>query len=178
MTFGQSIAISGQLKTNDKSGKSVELQERPYGQNAFKTVQTNTTGTNGAYSFTGKPGVTTRYRVIARVSPALTSSEVDVPVRFKVTLRLSDYTPGLGRLVKFSGSVLPPHDGRIVYIQKRTSTGGWKGIARTKLRDAGTARSAYSRRIRISQDGVFRARVVRDADHATGTSASKRATVH
>jgi hypothetical protein len=178
ITFGRSTTISGQLRTQDKAGKKIDLQEKPHGENAFKTIQTATTETSGAYSFTAKPGKNTRYRVIARVMPPLTSGEVDVAVRFKVSLRLSDYTPRAGQLVRFSGSVLPEHDGRIVYIQRRTSSGSFTGVARTTLRDAGTSRSVYSRRIRIGRDSVFRARVVRDADHATGTSAAKRADVH
>ena len=178
ITFGQSSTISGQLKTQDKANKPVDLQEKPAGEKALKTVQTKNTEQSGAYSFSVKPVKNTRYRVVAKVSPPITSGEVEVPVRFRVGLRLSDYTPAAGQRVRFSGSVLPEHDGRVVYIQKRTSSGGWRGIARTTLRDAGTTRSVYSRRIRISRDGTFRARVVRDADHATGTSRTRTANVH
>jgi hypothetical protein len=178
ITFSQSTTISGQLRTQDKAGKTIDLQEKPHGANSFKTVQTKTTETSGAYSFTAKPVKNTRYRTTARVGPPLTSAEVEVKVRFRVSLRLSDYTPRAGQSVRFSGSVAPEHDGRTVYIQKRTSAGSWDTVARTTARDAGTARSVYSRRIRLSRDGDFRARVVRDADHATGNSRTRSADVH
>ncbi len=178
ITFGQSTTVSGQLKTQDKANKPVDLQEKPAGENAFKTVQTKNTEQSGAYSFSVKPVKNTRYRVVAKVSPPITSGEVEVPVRFRVGLRLSDSTPAAGQRVRFSGSVLPERDGRVVYIQKRTSTGGWRGVARTTLQDAGTTRSVYSKRIRLSRDGTFRARVVRDAQNATGTSRTRTANVH
>jgi hypothetical protein len=178
ITFGQSTTVSGHLRTQDKANKPVDLQEKPAGENAFKTVQTKNTEQSGAYSFSVKPGKTTRYRVVARVAPPITSGEIEVPVRFRVSLRLSDYTPAAGQRVRFSGSVQPERDGRLVYIQRRTSTGSWRTVARTTLRDAGTTRSVYARSFRLSRDGTFRARVLRDAENATGTSGTRTANVH
>ena len=96
----------------------------------------------------------------------------------RVSLRLSDSTPRRGQLVRFSGSVAPAHDGRVVYIQRRTSTGAFRTVGRTTLADAGTSRSVFSRRMRVRSDGVYRARVLGDPDHETGTSATRTATVH
>jgi plastocyanin len=96
---------------------------------------------------------------------------------FKVTLRLSDSTPRPGRLVRFLGSVEPARDGGLVRIQRRTRKGSYRTVAKAELRDAGDARSKYSRKLRISGDGVFRARVPGDDDRATGTSPIRRLSV-
>jgi plastocyanin len=98
--------------------------------------------------------------------------------RIRVTLGVSDSTPRRGQRVRFSGSARPQHDGRLVYIQKRTRRGTYRTIARTRLRDAGASRSRYSRRLRIFRGGVFRARVLGDGDHRTGTSRTRRLVVH
>jgi hypothetical protein len=177
ITFGQSTTVSGMLKTKDKSGQRIELQARPAGDNSFNEVASTTSATSGAYSFTVKPDKNTAYRVVARTSPPIRSAEPEVSVRFKVSLRLSDYTPSRCERVRFSGSVQPEHDGRVVYIQRRTSSGSWRGVGRTTLADAGTTRSVYAKRIRVCRDSTFRARVVRDADHATGDSRARSANV-
>ena len=46
-------------------------------------------------------------------------------------------------------------------------------IARPLLRDAGTARSTYSRRVRVFRDGVYRVKVAGDADHVNGFSRAR-----
>ena len=73
-------------------------------------------------------------------------------------------------LVQFAGSVFPAHDGRLALIQRRSSTGRFVTVARTALRDAGDARSSYSRRLRISSDAVYRVKLPGDADHINGFS--------
>lgn len=87
-----------------------------------------------------------------------------------VTMRVSDTTPTRGQRVRFRGSVRPQHDGRVVYIERRGSGGRYRRVASTRLRDAGSTRSRYSRRVRIWRSGVYRARVPGDRDHRTGTS--------
>jgi hypothetical protein len=106
---------------------------------------------------------------------------VIVSVRSKVGLRLSDKTPLRGQRVRFRGSVMPPHDGQAVKIQRRTRT-GWRTIAQPVLATAapinGVARSRYSKRIRIRRSGVFRTVKPADGDHARGKSPKRRARVH
>ena len=177
VVFGKSTTLSGALRGSDKAGKTIEIQHLPSGSTTYVTIATKTTSTSGAFSHTLMPTKNTRYRAIAKTTPPQTSGEVHVNVAFRVSLRLSDYTPRRGQRVRFSGSVAPQHDGRIVYIQRRTSSGVFRTVARTRLEDAGSARSVFARRIRIYRDGVYRARVIRDADHATGTSATKTANV-
>jgi hypothetical protein len=179
VTFGRSTVISGRLAGNINVGVVVELQENPFPfSGGFRTTATTTTNARGEYSFTVRPNRNTRYRVVARSVPPETSGELLVEVRVRVGLRVSDSTPARGQLVRFSGGVAPEHDGRIVYIQRRTSTGSYVTVARTRLRDAGTERSVYSRRLRVFRDGVFRARVLGHDDHATGTSRRRGLDVH
>jgi hypothetical protein len=178
ITFGQATTISGKLK-GPKDPITVTLQQNPYPfTDAFEAAGTKPTATNGDYSFTGvRPAQNTRYRVTT-VVPALASSDVEVLVRIKVVLRASDRTPRAGQRVRFYGTAAPQHDGRTVRLQRQTSTGSWTTVARTLLRDAGDERSSFSRRMRVRRDGVYRARVYRDANHATGTSGSKTLDAH
>jgi hypothetical protein len=124
-----------------------------------------------------RPAQNTRYRATT-AAPALTTGDVEVQVRIKVVLRVSDRTPRAGQRVRFYGTAAPQHDGRSVRLQRQTSTGSWSTVARTSLRDAGDERSSFSRRMRVRRDGVYRARVYRDANHATGTSGSKTLDAH
>jgi hypothetical protein len=79
--------------------------------------------------------------------------------------------------VRFSGATAPAKDGAIVYIQRRTASGTYRTVSRAVLQSATGDVSTYSKRIRIRKSGVFRARVLHDDAHATGTSRSKRARV-
>ncbi len=96
------------------------------------------------------------------------------PRRIALTLTASDSTPRIGQRIRFFGSARPRHDGLTVYIQRRRRDGSFKTVARSRLRPAPGTRSSYSRRLRIDRDGVFRARVRGDADHAAGTSRRRR----
>jgi hypothetical protein len=179
ITFGQATTISGKVKGPPSGPISVTLQQNPYPfTDGFEEAGTTLSANNGNYAFSGlRPGLNTRYRAATLVPPD-TSSEVEVQVRIKVVLRLSDRTPSAGQRVRFFGTAAPQHDGRTVRIQRQTPTGGWTTVARTRLQDAGDERSKFGRRMRVRRDGVYRARVYRDADHATGTSGRKSVDVH
>ena len=180
ITFGQKDALSGQLKGGG-AGVTVQLQQQPAPfTGGFKNVAgaSATTDNQGKFSFSVQPSVSTKYRAVAKASPTATSPELTLPVRFKVTLRLSDYTPARGRRVRFSGTTAPAHDGATVYIQRRTTTGGYRTVSRAVLHHTGGNFSTYSKRIRITASGVFRARVLKDGEHATGSSRAKHERVH
>jgi hypothetical protein len=179
VTFGKPVAIAGQVV--GRPGTKVELEQTPFPfTDPFKNVAQGTTDAAANYSFQVSPTLNTRYHVLAK-SPPATSADVTVLVRTKVGLRLGDRTPRRGARVRFSGSVLPAHDGKAVRIQRRTSA-GWKTIATPLLRAAtplaGVARSKYSKRIRIRRSGVYRTVMPADGDHARGKSRKRRATVH
>lgn len=173
VVYASPTTLSGRLSGGTIAGVTVRLEQdssRPYGDSYQSAGVTTTTANNGAYSFTLKPLLNTQYRVVAQASPGVSSPPKLVLVRMLVGLKLSDSTPRRGSLVRFSGSVFPAHDGRLALIQKRSSTGRFVTVARTALRDAGDARSSYSRRLRVSSDGVYRVKVSGDSDHANGFS--------
>jgi len=184
VTFGRPTTISGQLNGPGNGGVEVELEANPAPfTGGFKNAGVKaTTSPTGAYTMAITPTVNTRYRVTAKTRPPVTSPEVLVGVRVRVSLRLSDSTPRAGQRVRFSGVVTPGHDGKVVSIQRRTRT-GWRTIATTTLAAAtpvnGVARSKFSKRIRIRRSATYRARVTPgDGDHERGTSRRRRARVH
>jgi hypothetical protein len=175
VVFGSPTVLSGRITGGNNGGLTVTLQGAPHPFTTFNNaVATTTTSSSGRYSFTRRPRLHTRYRV--RIGAAL-SPTVTVFVRQRVSLFLSDRTPRRGQIVRFSGRSCPTHDGAVVSIQKRTSTGSWRTVRRTRLRDASRC-SVYSRRLRIFTDGVFRTVVARDADHARGFSRRRSADAH
>jgi hypothetical protein len=183
VTFGQASALTGKVTSQPKAGVTVTLQSTPFPYTApFKGTATALTDQGGGYRFTVSPGANTRYRVEAKASPTVTSPVVGVRVRVKVSIRLSDSTPARGHLVRFSGLVLPAHNGKVARIQRHTSS-GWRTVARTTLRATtplnGVARSRYSKRIRIRASATYRVRVSpADGDHVTGTSRTRSVRVH
>ena len=175
VVFGSRTVVAGQLKGQNNSGRVVTLQGAPHPFTNFNNnVATATTDSAGKFSFTRRPRLHTQYRVSIG---GLLSPTVTVLVRQRVSLFLSDRTPRSGQLVRFSGRSCPTHDGSVVSIQKRTSTGSWRTVRRTRLRDASRC-SVYSRRLRIFHDGTFRTVVARDADHARGFSRRRTADAH
>ena len=177
VTFGRTTTISGQLSGSPNAGQALELQESPAASSGFKTVATATTNPTGGYSFTVSPKANSKYRVETKSKPGTKSGEVVVRVRIAVALRVSDSTPRRGQRVTFRGTATPAHDGREVVLQRRT-TRGYVTVAKATLADAGTERSTYSMRARVSRNGTYRTRVAGDADHVTGTSRPRALRVH
>lgn len=185
VTFTRATTISGKVTGPNSAGVQVTLEENPYPfTGGFKATKvTATTTATGDYSLAATPGVNTRYRVTAKTQPPVTSPETLVNVRPLVSLRLSDRTPAVGQRVKFSGTVLPAHNGKAVRIQRRTRTGGWRTVASATLVATtpvnGVARSKYAKRIRITRNGTYRVRFSPgDGDHVTGYSPRRTARVH
>lgn len=177
LVFGGTATLSGRLPGPMAGGVSVRLEQDatlPLGDKFQPTALVTTSAPNGAFSFAVKPPVSTQYRVVAKTSPDTTSRPRLISVRTRVGLRLSDSTPRRGARVRFSGSVLPAHDGATLRLQRRTSNGGFTTVATTTLRDAGTARSTYSRFLRIRRDGVYRVKLAGDSDHVNGFSRLRR----
>jgi hypothetical protein len=95
-----------------------------------------------------------------------------------VTLRVSDATPRRGARVRFFGTVRPSRDGRFVWLQRRNHRGAYLTVARVRLKDAGSSRSGFSKRLRVRRDTMFRARLPADSRHEPGTSRTRRLNVH
>lgn len=176
IVYSGTTALGGRVAGAGAAGLTIRLEEdttRPYGDSYKPSGVTATTDASGKFALARKPLLNTQYRAIAQASPPVTSAPKLVLVRTLVGVRLSDSTPARGRLVTFSGSVFPAHDGRTAYIQKRGSSGRFVTVARSALRDAGETRSAYSRRVRLFRDGVYRVKVAGDGDHINGFSRSR-----
>jgi plastocyanin len=93
-----------------------------------------------------------------------------------VTLKVSDASPARGARVRFFGTVQPEQDGRMLQLQRRRGR-SYVTVTRVRLTDAGSARSKFSKRLRIVGDAVFRARLPADSDHLTGVSRTRRLNV-
>jgi hypothetical protein len=164
VVFGRASAVSGQLTGVPSAvGTALSLDESPYPFKSFKRLAAGSTGGGGEYSFTVTPGSNTRYRLTAQTSPPTTSAEVDVLVKWRVSIR--------ARGSRISGLVSPAHDGGPVALQRRSGH-RYRTVAAGRLSGAGTAHSRY--RFTVHRAGVYRARVPADADHLTGTSSSRR----
>jgi len=173
VVFGRASTLSGRLSGPVGAGIAVRLEQDktlPLGDKFEPTGIETTAPANGRFQFAVKPSVSTQYRVVAKTTPDVTSRPRLISVRTLVGFRLSTSTPRARARVRFSGSVLPAHDGASVRIQRRTSTGGFTTVARSVLRDAGTARSTYSRFLRVRRDGVYRVKLAGDSDHVNGFS--------
>jgi hypothetical protein len=174
VTWGRSAVVTGKLTAvNPNTGVAVDLEADPFPfeDNGFTNVASGVTDANGDYRILHKPTVHTRYRAVAKTGPPTTSALATVLVRLQVKFSVSDSTPNAGSRVRFSGTVCPEHDGKIAAIQRRTSTGSYRTVARATLTDTGGQCSAYSRRVRVGSDGIYRVRVASgDADHSTGIS--------
>jgi hypothetical protein len=174
ITWGRSTVVTGKLTaTNPNSGVGVDLEADPFPfeDNGFNKVTSGTTDANGDYRLLHKPTLHTRYRVVAKTSPPATSAAATVLVRIRVTLAVALPSSDSGSFAVLSGTACPDHDGKLAYIQRRTSTGSYRTVARTRLRDSGGECSDYSRSIRLNRSGVYRVKVPsRDTDHSTGTS--------
>jgi hypothetical protein len=185
VTFGRMTTISGRVSGTANAGVRVTLEANayPYTTGFKPTTLTATTTATGAYSLGVAPRVNTRYLVVAKTRPPVTSRQITVWVRVKVTLRVSTRKPARGTLVRFSGTITPAHNGKFALIQRRTSTGAWKTVASVRLVAGvpvnGIAVSKFARRLRISHNGTYRVRVnPKDGNHVAGTSATRTLRVH
>lgn len=175
VTYSKTAIIAGQLKRAPAAAQQVTLEQDPFPFNKFDAVGNATTDAAGNYSFTVKPTVSTRYRVVAAAKPKLTSAEAQVNVAIMVTRRVGDKTPARGQRVRFSGSAAPALAGRPVAIERRAADRSWKAVATTVL----DAQSKYRKRVKIRRTGYYRARVAgTDAGLLTGHSRRIRLRVH
>jgi hypothetical protein len=180
VTYGRSAVISGKVTGRKGGGIQVVLQEQAYPYTTpFKpTGAVTNTGSNGQYAFTVLPLTGTHYRVLANTAPPLTSATVTVGVRYAVSLSVSSRSVHRGTVVRFSGSVRPAANGRTVLIQRLSSTGVYRTVARAVLRaTTSSTHSAYSERLRIFRSGVYRVRIRAHLAYGASNSPSRNITV-
>jgi hypothetical protein len=182
VTYGRSVRFSGVLAGPNSGGVAVSLQAKPFPYTgAFIQVgNTVLTDSSGGFTFVTTPLLNAQYRAVARRSAVNVFSPIILErVRLSVGTKISDFTPRKGQRVKFSGSVKPLHVGTTVRIQRRTSSGSYKTIAKTHTKAATATRATYSILVRISRTAYYRVRVSSgDGDHNTGYGKRKRLRVH
>lgn len=180
VTYGHSAVISGRVTGPRSGGVQVVLEAQPYPFTApFRaTGAVTSAASDGRYSFTVAPRLRTRYEVVAKTAPPVTSVAVTISVRYAVSFFVSSATVHRGALVRFHGSVSPAANGRTVYIQRRSSTGVYRTMAKTVLvRTTSSTRSSYSKRLRIFVSGVYRVRILGHAAYSASNSGPRRITV-
>jgi hypothetical protein len=173
VTFSTPVALTGKVK-GAKQAMTVTLERRAANATAFVAAGTATTDVNGDFAFADRPSKSSVYRVMAGTAA---SPEVAVAVAPLVGLKVGDATPRKGQRVRFKGTVRPQHDGTRVAIQRKRADGIWATVRTAALRDAGSAYSRYSKRIRIRRSGTFRTVIAAHADHAEGVSRERTLTV-
>ena len=176
VVFGRSTAISGKLLGPNAGAQKISLRADPFPYDKLEPAGSATTSATGDWTLAQSPTVNTRYQARAG---SVESPVISVLVRPAVTMRLSDRTPKRGRRVRFAGRVCPEHDGARLLIRRRSTSGKYRTVARTTLRDvAGSTCSSYKRRLRIRRDGRYRAVIAAHSDHTTGRSRSRLIDVH
>jgi hypothetical protein len=177
VTFGTYTNVTGAISSKQTAVPLV-LEANPYPfTGKWTQVGTASTTTDGAYSFTTLPTMTTHYRVATQDKPPVRSPEAGVQVRWKVGLGVSDLTPRKGARVRFHGSVRPAYPNGVVLIQRKTAA-GWKTVKQTTMRTGTATASNYSVRLRIRHNGRYRAVVMGNGEHETGISRVRRLVVH
>lgn len=177
VVFGEKVALTGQLTGENSGGETVTLEEDPFPFGDFKNSVSTLTAADGTYRFERTPSLNVKYRASAKSKDPATSPELTVLVAPKIDFTVADKTPKAGQKVRFSGTVAPAHDGLKVAIQRRTSSGGYKTVARATLTDAGDAVSNWKRTLTINSTGTFRVVLPGHDDHATGKSRRIKLTV-
>jgi hypothetical protein len=170
VVFGEKVALTGQLTGANNAGETVTLEEDPFPFGEFKNSVTTLTAADGTYRFERTPSLNVKYRAEAKSKSQARSPEVTVLVAPNIVFKVSDSTPKAGQKVRFSGTLAPAHDGAKVSIQRRTSSGGYRTVARATLTDAGDALSNWKRTLTINSSGTFRVVLPAHDDHATGKS--------
>ena len=145
INFGERAFLSGRFRRQENpdadavgyQGRTVTLEEAPHPFAAFTAVASTITDREGYYAFSARPGLNSRYRVVAS-DPAVQSDAKLIRVRLGVVVEASRERVKKGRSVQLSGEVTPAHDGNRVEIQRRTRSGRWQTVSRTKLKTANT----------------------------------------
>ena len=130
LVYGSSTTLSGTVSSK-QSGQSVNVLAEAYGDNAYKTIATVTSGSGGGWSYTAKTPIRTSYE--AQWGHA-TSSALTVGVRPLVTFRVLAGN-------RFSTKVVAAHSfaGHFVQFQRHSSFGQWVTLKRLRLNSSSAA---------------------------------------
>jgi hypothetical protein len=151
--------ISGVLSGTGNGDRRIVLQSNPFPfTQGFQTASDqHLTNADGSFSFPllAVP-VNTQYRVVLPNVPEVQSPIVTVGVQPKVTISRKRVTRlAHGASFRFSGKILPAHDGAEVIVQ-RLRNGAWVNVAHTAARAAKGDVSKYRKRVKVRHSGTYR----------------------
>jgi len=173
--FGATTVLSGQLTGPQNAGVTVTLQQQQFPfTTGFQNLGTTPTDNAGNFSFTVTPSLNTRYQTQARTNPRVTSPVTQVNVAYATSISVKGKRVSNGKRVKFSGQVVPAHDGAVVLIEKRARDGSWNKVGQTVLKHSSLPVSTYSRNVRLHKSGTFRVHVIGDLARVDGFSSAKK----
>jgi hypothetical protein len=175
LNFGAPLILTGELKGPTRAHQTVTLQRDRYPyDDRFQNVSATHTDNDGAYRFSRVGDVDANYRVRSG------SEHADVAVRVHSVIGMwtTTTTPRRGRLVRFSGTVTPAHNGRLVRVQRRTGTGAFVTVRTMPLVPTTGNRSFLTGLVRVFFTGTYRAVVYYDGDHLTSYSPDRRLLAH
>ena len=124
VVYGRALTLSGNVPTN-RAGEVVVVLAQALGEPTFNPIATVTTTTGGVWRYAAKPRIGTSYR--ASWSGGLTQP---APVGVRPAVSFRRVARG-----KFATHVLAGHSfaGRIVQLQRLTSTRRWVTVKRIRL---------------------------------------------
>jgi len=123
VTYGGEVTLSGVVSSH-KVGQNVTILERAYPDSSYSELDTVTTISDGAWTFTASPTILTSYEARFRGSD---SQPVTVAVRPKVTF---GYARGY---LSTHVSAARSFAGHFVYLQRHTRFGQWINVRKLKL---------------------------------------------
>jgi len=185
--YGQSARLAGRLVTIDGAplrNARVDVLEAPTGAARFKPLTALRTSRSGRFSFTAPQGAsrTVRFRYPGTDTIRAATSDVQLRVAGKTSLRVSDRFALNGETVTFAGQLRGrpiPASGKLVELQAHVR-GRWRTFATTRAGAHGSWRYAYRfDGTRGRQVYRFRARLPRESAYPydSGSSATVSVTV-
>ena len=118
--------LSGTVST-DKAGELITILALPYGELATTPIGTTTTTGSGQWSFSVRPGIRTSYTAKTSTStgPAIT---IDVHPRVGLGFQLGVFSTKVT-----GGAGATSFAGKVVFFQRRTTSGRWITLDRVVL---------------------------------------------
>jgi hypothetical protein len=118
ISYGAPITIEGVLKGG--AGKTVTLLSHAKGISTFSPVATAVAGPGGEYKFPQAPLINTSYRT---TGGGQTSAVLVEGVKYLLTAGVNATKVLSGQALTFSGTVTPPHKGKVVFLERENLFG-------------------------------------------------------
>lgn len=182
---GAPVAITGTLVNGAAdAGRQVQLYERraPF-PGTWAVLQEAAAGADGSYSFNVVPVRKAYYSIVAPATATAgreASPGLLITVRRKISIKVSDRTPRVNQVVRFSGFISPSYPlgpGAVATLQRRDKNGAFDNVKAALLKAAGQFTS-YRVRVRVKSAGVYRIAVPSSTYYGSGGSVAIVMRVH